>query len=888
MRQLSRLDWIDQMKRYKPFYGILLTLAMTASVFFASPSRGYAQTSQDWSDPVNLSNSGASTNPSIVVDAKGTIHVIWFDQLDGYKYSESLDGVVWSHPKTVEFPFSPLGDTRPTFVPNDDGEIHILWRNQDSQTLYYSKSLSSNLDEPSAWTNSTELAEAVVNFNVKVNSNGNLYVGYISSKGTETIPPGVNFRRLNGAGWSQPKNLYSSQYFRSLTSEDSNIQLGVSEGGTTDNVFIVWDDRPQKRIFLARSSNNGDEWEDSVQISGPDDYIGLTLPFNINIGFFDNEPLLVWWVGSSGGRCSLYSQLYVNDANQLDTSGKLREEFSFCPQTSEFIVQYGDYPLLLLSAQDDVSLIAWNGSNWSAIQNQEELSVFENPATLDGVLFGCKKVAVYKEKIYSIGCDKGIGRDIWFRSRELGSLDTWFPSPSAWKTPTHITSVNQRISMLSSEDDENNNIHIFWIQSSFLDEAGDETLQYAKWGDGVWSKPVAILAEFKGKPIQFTVTADLPGRLLLSWIDGDTGEVLFSWANSDRAVSPSEWDTPVYIRSVSPINSSPNLLADSSGRIIITFAVPVNEHRGIYFVSSDDTGRTWSEPLLLFDAAAAGWDLVDQPKLGLSGDGRLHVLFERFSLKGGHRQSEGLYYSQSSNGGDTWSDAELVSEGSVSWSDIVAYDQQIVHRLWQEKDGTKLVNFHQFSENGGLTWSTPISIAGVINGAGSPSVNVEWNGNLHLMQLVQNDGVFISHQEWNGSQWSRQEPYELSIKGSDASYLLTSSIASDGYLLALSLMSHDDLVNGQMSDLLSVGRFLDVLPSADSTPSPALIATQRPRPASGTNHDASTTPTQISPLTNLYDPSTSLSKSRNLIGILFLVGVLILTFVILRPKPRNK
>jgi hypothetical protein len=871
-----------KMKTSKFLLKIYLIVVFIVPVFLFSVPAGYAQTDLGWSEPVNISLSGSSTNPSIVVDAKGTIHVIWFDKLDRYKYAESVDGISWSSPQIVNFPFSREGNTSPTFLV-DDNEIHILWLDRQSQTLYYSRSLPANLDVPSTWTNFTELADWVVNYDAKIGVRGNLYVSYINTRGTTTIAPGVYVRRLDGAGWSQPKSIYASQYFRSLSPEDSNIRLGVSDGNDTDIVFLVWDDRANKNIFLAESQNNGNDWGTPVQISGPDDYMGLTFPFNINIGFRENNPLLIWWAGIPGEYCSLYSQLYDMDGNQLDGSSKQRKELSPCPQSNDFIVQGGDLPVLSLNSQDELSFVAWDGNNWSAIQAQRDLSVFENPVTLDGVLFGCRKITFYLEKIYVVGCDTGIGGDIWFRSRELGSRDAWFPPPSAWKPPVQITNVDEKITRLTSVDDEKNNVHTFWIQSSLSDGGGNEKLYYSRWGDDGWSKPMAILAELEGRPIQFSTSADIPNRLLLAWVDGQTGGIQFSWSNSDRAASSSEWDAPVFVPTVSPVTSAPKILADMSGRVIIVYAVPVNEQRGIYFISSDDAGRTWSGPFMIFDAIAAGWDVVDKPEISLSGDGRLHILFERFSLQGDQRRSMGVYYSQSTNGGGAWIGPELVSDQPISWSRVIGHDETVVHRLWQERNGTELVDYHQISWDGGMSWDNPISIGAGTGEVSSPSVEIDRIGSLHLLQLVQNEGVEIVHQSWTDSQWIKQESFNIDkIENFNASHWLTSSLSLEGNLIAIDLMSYQDPAGKEIHELISTSRSLGA-PSA-ALAQPILIPTSDTSVSAIEVQEVLPTPTQISSLENISEPSTSIFQNKNVVGLFFVVGALILTIAILRPR----
>jgi hypothetical protein len=873
------------MKRSSLFLNTLLLVQLIFGMLLVLPLVGYAQTSLDWSKPVNLSNSGASTNPSVVVDTEGVIHVIWFDELDGYKYTKSADGVEWSDPVKVNFPFSSLGETKPTFVP-DKKDIHILWQDQKSNKLFYRKSLSSTLDVPSRWTNSIELADSVISYDVKIGNEGKLYVSYISSQGTDKIPPGVIFRRLDGTRWSQPQILYPSQYFRSLEPENANIHIGVSGGNTADTIFIVWDDRAQKRIFLAKSLNDGSDWENTVQISGPEEYIGLTLPFNVNIGFFENRPLLTWWVGTPGIRCSLYSQYYVNEADLVEVQNELRKEIPFCPQRSEFIIQDGDYPLLSLSTQENTYFIAWNGFTWSETKSQSELSVFENPSTLDSVLLGCREITVDGNVIYSVGCDTGIGSDIWYLSRELGAIDDWFPAATAWKGSGQITSTNQKISLPLSLDDENYNVHLFWIQSA-LDNGEGGTLEYSVWRNGIWSTPREVLARINGKPLQYTASTNIPGRLILAWIDSETEGILFSWADSNRADNPLEWENPISVPSNSQFNSSPSIVADASGRIIIGYAIPLNEQRGIYQVSSEDFGETWSDPSLVFDAAAAGWDMVNQPTLALSGDGRLHVLFERFSLQGDRGRSAGLYYARSEDGGNTWSEAELVSEGLISWSKILTHDEKTIHRFWQDKSGTNLVNFHQYSQDGGLSWSTPVPILRVSDGSGTPSVNVDGVGNLHFIQPAQGiDGITGSYHEWNGIQWVPQASYRIEFSGSDPRSSLTSSIASSGYLLAINMIDYVDPSNGQTNEILSMGRSLDT-PGDSGVQPVALIATPAQQEVLNNDQTLVSTPTAISAITNLFDPSVSLSNSRDLTGILFILGILVFTIFLLRPKSRK-
>src|SRR6187401_2482252 len=88
----------------------LLIVVILAGLIFGIVPTGRAQSVQEWSEPVNLSNSGSASSPSLVVDSDGHLYAIWVDEFDGYEYADSADGgVTWTAPLAVKFPFSRKG-----------------------------------------------------------------------------------------------------------------------------------------------------------------------------------------------------------------------------------------------------------------------------------------------------------------------------------------------------------------------------------------------------------------------------------------------------------------------------------------------------------------------------------------------------------------------------------------------------------------------------------------------------------------------------------------------------------------------------------------------------------------------------------------------------------
>ncbi len=873
----------------------LIVILFINFIVIAVPT-SHAQSSQIWSDPINLSNAGSSTNPSFVIDLEGVFHVVWFDQFEGYKYTRSTDGVDWVAPKAVRFPFSPasLKDISQPEVPvllvDDKGGIHALWQEktdtEGTTALYYSK-MSTGSDLTSSWTTRMKLADSVMDFDAVISTQGILHVGYVSgfSKNSSN-PVGVFYRQLKGTSWSSSTNLYFSQYFRSLRPEEANVRLAVSDENETETVYLVWDDRPQKRILLSKSLDGGKLWESAVQIRDSEDGSNQGMPYNVNVGVIDSNLLLLWQQGQPGSQCSQYSQWSTDGGEQFGPPEKILDDIVGCPQASHFITVNKDFSVVSLKILDDIALVAWNGSRWSRPQYQE-ITTFINPLTFDSVIFGCQQIASYNGQLFVVGCDKGNGGDIWFSSRLLGDIENWFPPVTAWTVPAEITQVNQQIAEFSLVSDNENIIHAFWVQAKLL--GGNKelpTIQHAEWNGEGWSNPATIISGMDGRPLQLKVYADSYKRLLLAWVDSKTGEMFFSWSESDRASITSEWVTPQMIPSTSQTNNSPDILVDGSGRIIVVYAIPINEQRGIYFVESDDGGKAWTKPVQVFDAASAGWDIVDQPQIGLTGDGRLHVLFKRYSFQGEPRRSLGLYYSQSANGGITWSNSEKVSENPVLWSGIVGYDSSILYRLWQEYTQSTLVSFHQISHDGGLTWNRPIIVSSINTDTSLTAQTKDRTGNLHFLQLTGEGNLLILNHMWDGSRWISQEPKELYIKDQGVPSSITAEVSSQGNLLVSVLVDYPYLTDESKSSIICISKSLG-LPEEIPTSSPSFIATVEPAAVkTQETTDILQSPTQVPSVSDLSDSSPFLSKSQ--VGLLLLGGILVLLSIIFWPIFRNR
>ena len=158
----------------KHFLIPIIVFAIFLSAFFVSVPPGLTQSEGDWTDPINLSNSGSSADPLIVTGTDGVIHVIWIDEFDGYKYVQSPDGVNWTDPKTVRFPFSPEASL-PRFEVTSNGAIHAFWIDVENR-LNYTNVSQISMDSPVSWRSSVRLGESVVDYDVAVDDDDGLHV----------------------------------------------------------------------------------------------------------------------------------------------------------------------------------------------------------------------------------------------------------------------------------------------------------------------------------------------------------------------------------------------------------------------------------------------------------------------------------------------------------------------------------------------------------------------------------------------------------------------------------------------------------------------------------------------------------------------------------------
>ena len=283
------------------------------------------------------------------------------------------------------------------------------------------------------------------------------------------------------------------------------------------------------------------------------------------------------------------------------------------------------------------------------------------------------------------------------------------------------------------------------------------TIYYSGWNGTRWYSPIQILQSPEGNALHAHAVADLTDRILLIWSDSVSGNILFSWANANNAQNPGEWADPIVVPAPLDVNGNIDIAADDFGNIYVVYAIRLNEGRGVYFTKSSDTGQTWSEPVSVFDAVGAKWDMLDDPHLALNSDGNLSLIWTRYPLPGG-TDSLGLFYSTSDDHGNTWSNSGTISNDLIQWSWILDVNGTF-YCFWQGSKPGFHATMYVSSPDEGQTWSQPQSVSSSWEEQGKVGVTKDPNGNLQLIQITDASADRILLKRWmgDGNQWVTDE-----------------------------------------------------------------------------------------------------------------------------------
>lgn len=867
----------------------LLAIMVVMDIVWMIPSRANAQfNGETWTLPVNLSQSGLTTSPVLVVDKGGITHVFWLDLLEGVVYARG-NGEEWDLPVTADPPFetdfSDEGESQgggslgrgsggaaataaqdefadasygmylPFLVADQAGKIHAFWLNSENE-LFYSNVIAENLATTS-WSTAERLAETVQGFDVFIDSFDRLHVAYVLAFNTTQYSSGVFYRAKNASSedWSTPVSLYETPYFRAIFPEEANVDIVAVDADEDDSqqIYVAWDNRPRDTLSFIKSGDGGETWEAILDVQGPGSSLQAITPYDIRVVANEEDVILLWKEAESEVSCRQFYQVSKDGGESWGPPQRLLENFPGCPETNNLMIGGDGLILLEQTRLDQVYLLAWNGVEWSSPQPQQAMANFVDEETLKPIEFQCRNTVLDEDnRLVVVGCDAGASQDIWLTSRSLETVSHWFPLPSNWGQPITVAAGLSELSSLRMISDDQERLHVVWSERATNSQANGEgnALNYARWEIDRWIVSPDVLVPPSGIVKEMDIAIDSRERLFIVWSGGQSGEIYYSWANASLANSPSEWATPIPLPSIQNVGSAPEILIDETGTIYVTFAISLNESRGIYLVKSTDGGNTWSGPISIFNGVAAGWEMVDQPHISRTSKGFLHVIWTRNTLPGGSGPMA-LFYSRSDDRGETWTEAEVVVEDPTMWSQIQGVGESFVHRMWQETRNDLTVIWFEVSLDNGLTWSRPTNISGLGTNRGSAAVVQDDVGRLQVLHLSEggSENLILREWSWDGVNLNVGESLNLGSGRLGEGPVIAADVTPRGHLAVIISEMLEDPLNGlSRGELIFTGRTIELAADVQiqlPQPTPEIEPTSEPTPTIEVSPTSTPTPLPI-------------------------------------------
>lgn len=801
---------------------------------------GSAQVDDElWSQPVNLSRSGAGENPVLIVGPEQQTQVFWWDRFAGLTTSYTLDDG-WSVPTPA--PIQMVGvsgegrsarvitstiDAMPYIV--GVGETALaLWLGVIDQDTGLLSLLSSRLLLGTAvWTAPELLVESATAWEIASDPQGVLHLVYCQAQQLDAFPAGIYHMRSTDGGvtWSESVALYTSLYARLWTADTVHISIAADAPG---NVLVGWDDPRQKSAFYVLATDGGLFWSEPTEVK-EGEIVGvhprfIVLPVSSSRG---EQPGLVmlWQQEGVASACVLLQQRSVDGGKTWSAASRIFEDLTWCPVQIAAVQTTRSSLLLMRGEETGYLLVAtWDGEQWS---ETKRLSFsFEDPQTGTMTYLEGLQADVASDDVLVVVGQEQYG-DIWALQMQMDTMEWAFALPSPWSGPLLLFEDESNVGFPAVATDAAGTVHVLWSAATTSGQP-DLVLYYSRWDKTSWSRPSAVLGADE-IVVQSPDLAFVEPFLHAVWSGGPTGTVFYSRSYTDDAFSASGWSAPLMLGEIA-MGSAPALTLDLLERLHLVYAVPFNEGRGIYYTRTDDNGESWREAVQLFDAVTEGWPSVDQPGVAIDERGIIHVVWVRTSLPG-YGLSQGVYYARSMDHGETWTSATLLADGAYYWPQVAATLTGQVIITWQ--DLTLNIVEYRSSSDYGLNWSYVSQVPGLQGIEGRAALVPDGTGRLHVTALDTRtgSGVTLRHFIYVGGQWSSLDSVMLEDVYAPVSGVVPAVGGELGLLDVLGLGSRrgDD---GLTSVIWHARRTIESQAAfnPDSSPGPTSTPTLEPTP----------------------------------------------------------
>jgi hypothetical protein len=301
------------------------------------------------------------------------------------------------------------------------------------------------------------------------------------------------------------------------------------------------------------------------------------------------------------------------------------------------------------------------------------------------------------------------------------------------------------------------NVHL--IYGSLPAPGYPADIYYRTDAGNTWSEPADVIAVKQPVAIRFDAAiSPQTNTLHLIWLSAwINGQLYYSQVPLGEAGDPRAWSTPRPLASqVSNANNTGNatIAVDSAGNLHIVYGTydETFTQLAVQHIVSRDNGQTWSQPVTIYSVATPIPSDIGA-RLALDEKDRIHVAITVRSQEYGLASEVG--YLQSPDDGRTWGAYRKVSDKSTSFQGlstlaVYTFGDNEVHLTWHDPR-----RLHQWSTDGGQTWTEPIEMMGLGAAFGGPNALTKDSvGNLYMVTAT-GDGVYSARFE--GDHWGIPE-----------------------------------------------------------------------------------------------------------------------------------
>lgn len=341
------------------------------------------------------------------------------------------------------------------------------------------------------------------------------------------------------------------------------------------------------------------------------------------------------------------------------------------------------------------------------------------------------------------------------------NLVAWAQS-GVWSQPLNLFETEGYAAGAVVVADPSGAVHVFWAYSEPGDEelGSTQSIYYVRKQDDVWSEPVDVLISPGNRGARMVAAvADLQGYLHVVWSGGDS--IFYSRAYAPDAGNSQAWTPPRALDS-GAVNLWPAIAVSDSGDLYVVWSrggsglMFVRSEDGGQNWSEPALIFTATDPNEL---AATGRIAVDAAgRLHVVFDHTLRDV-ETDSQNLRARNPYWMYYLRSDDRGKTWSVPYLMSpEPDFGDINVATFGEDTVHVVWNGRAGRN-GRYHRWSKDGGATWSNTVEVLapspqnplGTTGLTGFPALTTDATGNLHLVTTA---GLGNYYFRWKDGAWS--------------------------------------------------------------------------------------------------------------------------------------